>query len=197
MNIVKCQRCNGQINKTTEEFLKISSGYVHKACEEQFQLKKNTVVCKICKGTINKLTDEYVKKNNGYIHKKCLSVDDQDKSELCNYICDIFHLKAPGPINNTLIAKFHNENGYSYKSMYYTLKYHFEVKKGSVEKAEGRIGIIPYVYDEAKRYYENLSNTQTTILNTVTKQLNQGDKIIAIKVAPKKKKKDIDLEALN
>lgn len=197
MRLVKCKRCGEMINREVEEFVALSSGYAHKSCEEQFQIKKNTVTCQKCKQPINKLTDEYIKKGSGYIHKSCISTEEVEKAELNNYICEIFHLKTPGPANNNLINKFHNENGYSYKSMYYALKYYYEIKKGSVEKAQGRIGILPYIYDDAKNYYDNLTRTQNVILHNVEKQLTQKENIIIVKLPPRKKKKQIDLEGLN
>ena len=36
------------------------------------------------------------------------------------------------------------------------LIYHFEIRKGSIEKANGGIGIIPYVYNNARNYYYEL-----------------------------------------
>lgn len=196
MNIVKCKRCGEQIDKRVDEFLKLSNGYAHKACEEKFQIKKNTVICRVCHCGINKLTDKFIKRADGYVHESCVSKNDKDKAELYNYICELFHLKTPGPVNYKLISKFHDENGYSYKSMYYALKYHFEIKKGSIEKAQERVGIIPYIYDEAKKYYNNLSVTINQLSDVVEKQLNQKEEVIIIKKAPKRKKKDIDLEGL-
>ena len=196
--VVKCRRCGADINRDTEEFVKISSGYAHKSCEEQFQIKRNTVICQICRQNINKLSDEYLKKSTGYIHRSCVPPEEADRLELCNYIVEIFHLKAPGPANMRLIKKFHTENGYSYKSMYYTLKYYFEIKKGSIEKSQERIGILPYVYDEAKQYYENLTRTQNLILRNVEKQLVKEEKVIVVKQNPAHKgKKVINLEDLD
>jgi hypothetical protein len=66
-----------------------------------------------------------------------------------------------------------------------------------VEKAQGRIGILPYIYDDAKNYYDNLTRTQNVILHNVEKQLTQKENIIIVKLPPRKKKKQIDLEGLN
>ena len=37
--------------------------------------------------------------------------------------------------------------------MYKTLIWWFELKHGDIEKANGGIGIIPYVYEQASQYY--------------------------------------------
>jgi hypothetical protein len=44
---------------------------------------------------------------------------------------------------------------YTYSGIKRTLEYFYEVKKNSIEKANGGIGIVPWVYEEAKRYYYN------------------------------------------
>ena len=41
-----------------------------------------------------------------------------------------------------------------------TLKYFFEIKKNSIEKSKGSIGIIPYIYSEAALYYEKRDKEQ-------------------------------------
>ena len=37
-----------------------------------------------------------------------------------------------------------------------SLKWFYEVKGNSKESSNGRIGIIPYIYEDAKKYYYNL-----------------------------------------
>lgn len=41
-----------------------------------------------------------------------------------------------------------------------TLKYFFEVKGNNLEKANGGIGIVPFVYEDARRYWHDLWITQ-------------------------------------
>ena len=44
---------------------------------------------------------------------------------------------------------------YTYSGIRRTLEYFYEIKKNSLDKANGGIGIVPWVYEEAKRYYYN------------------------------------------
>ena len=48
------------------------------------------------------------------------------------------------------------ENNYTYSGILKTLKYWFEIKKGDLEKANGGIGIVPYVYDDAFLYWRGI-----------------------------------------
>lgn len=61
-----------------------------------------------------------------------------------------------GTANFSLIAKQTKDfvaRGLSHYGIYMTLKYWYEVKNNPIEKAKGGIGIVPYVYDEAKEYW--------------------------------------------
>ena len=42
---------------------------------------------------------------------------------------------------------------YSYSGILKTLKWWYDLKGNSVEKANGAIGIVPYVYQQACQYY--------------------------------------------
>lgn len=44
---------------------------------------------------------------------------------------------------------------YTYSGIRRTLQYFYEVKKNPIEKSNGGIGIVPWVYEDAKRYYYN------------------------------------------
>ena len=45
---------------------------------------------------------------------------------------------------------------YTYTGITKTLMYFFEVKKNPIEKANGGIGIVPYVYQNAYNYFYEL-----------------------------------------
>ena len=44
---------------------------------------------------------------------------------------------------------------YTYSGIKRTLQYFYEIKGNPVDKTKVGIGIVPWVYDEAKRYYYN------------------------------------------
>ena len=45
------------------------------------------------------------------------------------------------------------EYHYTYSGIYKTLQYWYEIKNNDISKANGGIGIVPYVYDQAKQYF--------------------------------------------
>ena len=57
---------------------------------------------------------------------------------------------------NKQIKDFQQEYGYTYSGMLKSLIYFYEVKGNSTEKANGGIGIVPFVYKDAYRYYYSI-----------------------------------------
>ena len=49
---------------------------------------------------------------------------------------------------------------YSYSGILKSLIYFFEIRRNSIEKANGGIGIVPYVYEDARKYYYDLYMAQ-------------------------------------
>ena len=58
------------------------------------------------------------------------------------------------------IKQYVEDYNYTYSGIHKALIYHFEIKGGSIEKANGGIGIVPYVYQQAYRYYYSLWEAQ-------------------------------------
>lgn len=147
----------------------------------------------IAPSTVKKYLNEENLKN-----KQLLS---DDRDALWYYIFRLFgQYSEDKPVsdwNITQMQKF-KAQGMPYRGQLLTLKYFFEVKKNSIEKAKGSIGIIPFIYAEARVYYENKAKKADDIANSIKKQLEKDR--IEIKYNPedymkqKKKKKKINLE---
>ena len=147
----------------------------------------------IAPSTVKKYLNEENLKN-----KQLLS---DDRDALWYYIFRLFgQYSEDKPVsdwNITQMQKF-KAQGMPYRGQLLTLKYFFEVKKNSIEKAKGSIGIIPFIYAEARVYYENKAKKADDITNSIKKQLEKDR--IEIKYNPedymkqKKKKKKINLE---
>lgn len=129
------------------------------------------------------------------------SIND-DRDALWFYIFKLFGKysdeKPVSDWNITQMYKFQNM-GMTYRGQLLALKYFYEVKKGDIKKSRGSIGIITYVYDEARVYYQNQAKKADEISEGIQKQLEQDR--IEIKYNPsdymsRKKKKKIDLNSI-
>lgn len=125
-----------------------------------------------------------------------------DRDALFFYIYNLFGQytedKPVNPWNITQMQKFRRQ-GMPYRGQLLTLKYFYEVTKHTTEKSNGSIGIIPFIWEESKMYYEKQAHRAEEIAAAIQKQLAQDR--IAIKYNPndyfgKKKKKTIDLNSL-
>ena len=79
--------------------------------------------------------------------------DEKDRDDLEEYVMNLFGLNVISPKIKRQIDSYHNEYKYTYTGIKKALIYHFEVKKGDIKQANGGIGIVPYVYEQARNYY--------------------------------------------
>ena len=108
------------------------------------------VTCPECKDKLHKEDGVYEKPH--YYHTDCYAKK-LIRRELFDYICRLMNLKSPGPIIYAQRKKYINEYGYTDEGILNTLKYIYEVKHMSVQKADERIGLVPYYYDKAQLYF--------------------------------------------
>lgn len=147
--------------------------------------------------------EEYILVKNRHWHKQCYEEfliekqQSQTKEEqLTEYICQLFKTNAPGARINKQIKDMIEKYDYTHSGILGTLKYWFEIKGESLEKAKGGIGIVPFVYNDARKYYEGISKAHESnkIFNETTLDMNEV--VITIKPPQVKKKSfyiDLDL----
>lgn len=120
--------------------------------------------CSFCKEELNITSDDIVKISaRKYAHRSCyeLSRNARTKEEVAfedlnRYIQVLFCVdKVPVKVARQ-IETFHDELGYTYSGILKTLKYWFEINHNDIEKTNGGIGIVPYVYEQSKNYYYQL-----------------------------------------
>lgn len=126
-----------------------------------------------------------------------------DRDALWYYIYRLFgQASEDKPVsdwNITQMMKFKNQ-GMTYRGQLLTLKYFYEVKKNTTKKSNSSIGIIPFIYEEARAYYSKIEQQQKEIGEAIQRQLEKDR--LEIKYTPsdyigkKKKKKEIDLDTI-
>lgn len=157
-------------------------------------MAQNIVKCSYC-GTGVLKVDAKRHKNKNY-HADCLKIQ-LDKEELTDYICRLFSLKAPGPRIYTQIKTFLDKYPYyTYKGIKQALVYFYEVQKKPIDKANQGIGIVPYVYDSAQEYYNNITMRQERVATALSSSLSIESQEIVVKKQEKKKKILYDMENL-
>ena len=131
-----------------------------------------------------------------YAHKECsisennkLIQQEKDKEALNDYIKKLFKLDYVDARIQKQIKQYIEEYNYTYSGIHKALIYHFEIKGGSIDKANGGIGIVPYVYQAAYRYYYTLWEAQQKNQNIVINDYIPEVKEIIIPIPQRKVKK--------
>lgn len=194
--VVSCIICGKKIDRKNEDYIQVLGGYAHPDCDissvaaAASEGTVKTYKCYLCNQAI--LKDKVVKRGDRNFHEACL-VEYEDRLALFDYCCKIWGLKAPGPLI-TKQAKNFRDKGYTYKGMMFTLKYFYEVKHNDPNKFKGNetIGIIPYVYEEAKQFYSTLSDQKKEIATQLIEQQKQMVETRKIKLQQKSKKPKYD-----
>lgn len=82
--------------------------------------------------------------------------EEEDKKKLEKYIMELFQVEYLNPRIRKQINQYINEYKYTYSGILKALKYFYEVKGNSIEKSNGGIGIVPYIYKDSYNYYYDL-----------------------------------------
>ena len=173
-HIVTCPYCKVRFDRDKEEYALISARrYAHAACmlreaekDPNYTKKEiidpsDNVVCAYCKKPLSKKDTDCVMVGNGkYVHKQCQELEENrektDREKLETYIKELYQISYIEPRVKAQIKKYVDEYNYTYSGIQKALYYHYEIKGGDKSKANGGIGIVPYVYQDAYNYFYNL-----------------------------------------
>lgn len=141
--------------------------------------------CFYCGGQVDIANEPFGKPRvNRYAHKGCME-QNYDPDE--RYIDMIYsYLKEEVGISYDYLLcekqrlSYISKNGYTNEGILKTLKYFYGVQKGSPEKSGNRIGIVPFLYQEAQQYFNTLEQRQKDIKKAGEKQKKVNTKIIEV-----------------
>jgi hypothetical protein len=87
-----------------------------------------------------------------------------NKAQLEELICELFHIEQPTKMMISQITRFvtGQEYGYTYLDIARSLAYFIE-EQGNNPDIEKGIGIVPWVIDDARRFYSQLANEQAEL----------------------------------
>lgn len=148
------------------------------------------VKCKYCGIIFDRDTEPAVQVSaRRYAHKECAEKNQKEKTkeekdleELEQYIMKLFNEPYVNARVRKQIKDYQKEYNYTYSGMLKTLIWFYEIKGNSTEKANGGIGIIPFVYKDACNYYYSLYVAQ---LSNETKNVNDyKPKVKEIEIFP-------------
>jgi hypothetical protein len=121
------------------------------------------------------------------------------KQELCKIICQLMGCEECNAMILRQINKYVNEHGWSYKDIARAFAYYVEVQGNTPDPKYG-IGIVRFVMDDARKYYETLQKQKEAQIKAANEQKNSEQNKIVITVAPGRdktiRKRSIDISQL-
>lgn len=154
------------------------------------------VKCPYCQEKLSK--DDAITKGRQYYHENCLKEKERNSEhykELIGYICTLYGLDTPTGMILKQIKDFQEQYGYKLKGMTLALKYFHETLGNPVRDGDG-IGIIPFVYEEAKKYYLLKIEVEKSASNIEAQKNTRVYEIYSPKFEYKKNTNIIDISAL-
>lgn len=148
------------------------------------------VKCSVCGKQFDRDKIQAVKSGaRRYAHYSCkpdgekvdLPQIDEDLLKLINYAEQLLGKDYNAARVKKQIKDFKEEYNYSYSGMLKSLVYFYEIKGNSKEKANGGIGIVPFIYNDAYNYYLALFNANQANQNIDVVQYTSKVKEITIK----------------
>lgn len=127
--------------------------------------KKIMVKCPYCEQTFDRNDPmiKFVKVGRRYAHQSCaiqheasMTQEEKDMREFFEYAKHLFGSDYNYMTTKKLAEQYHKEHGFTYSGMLSSLKWFYVITGHPIEKANGSIGIIPYIYNDAKKYFYNL-----------------------------------------
>lgn len=147
-------------------------------------------ICSVCNVRFDRDKIQAVKSGGRrYAHYSCmpngekvpLPQVDEDLVKLTNYAEQLLGKDYNAARVKKQIKDFKEEYGYSYSGMLKSLIYFYEVKGNSKDKANGGIGIVPFIYNDAYNYYLSLFKANQANINVDIQQYTSKTKEITIK----------------
>lgn len=163
--------------------------------------KPNLKKCYYCGEEFDIDTEDFRKPvTNRYAHVKCW---EENYTEDMVFIGEIYaYLKSLAikyDFNQCERQRisYVKTKGYTNEGILYALKYFYDVKRQSPDRSGNRIGIVPYVYDEAQLYYEEMNKKKAKIGKDLSKQITKEAKEIKVKLKEVKQNRHyIDIDGL-
>ena len=106
--------------------------------------------------------------------------NDPDYIKLMDYIKELFGDTANYAQIKRQLKIYINDNHYSYSGILKSLIYFYKIKNNPIEKANGALGIVPFVYQDAYNYYYALFLAQSQNANKDVIELTNKVKEVVI-----------------
>ena len=153
--------------------------------------------CRECHVEIDKEKDDWIMPSkNYYYHRTCYETwkarmpetDDDWVPRIYDFLARDLKVSYNYFMCEQQRKKFGKDYKINNKGIYFTLKYFYEIKGNAWEKGHGGLGIVPYVFEDAKAYWVAQERQRHGFMKELEEQIKQRE-VIKVKRTPKKREK--------
>ena len=129
-------------------------------------IAKHIVKCSICNVSFDTNEEPWVKTSSTrYAHKSCAdkkeeskTQDEKDYEKLEKYILKLYDRDTLGAKISKQIRDYHRDYQYTFSGIQKSLVWWYEIKGNTVDEniTHTGIGIVPFIYDDAMKYFYSL-----------------------------------------
>ena len=142
--------------------------------------------CPHCSEQLDRNTELFTEHSGRFYHQECYEIKNaggKDRKDLLDYIAKLYGNEISYPLVTKQIKDLVDEYGYTLKGIELTLKYFYDVEGNSLSRSKG-IGIVPFAYEDAKKYYSKIIRIQESFKN-----MNQDSVVKTVRTTPEKKRR--------
>lgn len=152
------------------------------------------VICQYCRNKFDRESELYEHTSKGYFHKTCYDTMLDERAKRAD-ILDVLDDITGGKVNYALVQKQLKEligtGKYTESGLLGTLYYAINIKHIKFNPKAG-IGILPYLYQDARRYYE-----KQAVMKEGVHKVEYEEKVVVVKPQQSNREKHlIDIESL-
>ena len=149
------------------------------------------VKCLICEKIFDREKEPCVKIGRRYAHLLCaekenpsLAQEEKDKDTFYQMVKSIYGEDYNFIMINKQATEYIKQYGYTWSGMTGCLHWFYNINHGNLEEGNGGIGIIPFIYEDVKKYYQQRYATENKNKNKKVRQ-----QIIEFTIVPPKSKR--------
>ena len=138
------------------------------------------VKCLYCGKSFDRDEEPFDMVGNRYAHVECIAKHQKTqeyKDKIHQKMKDLCGEEYSAARINKQIKQF-EEDGLNVKGIYKSLIYWYDVKKNNPSQANGGIGIVPYIYNDVRKYYQAEKERKTRYAgldDTIQEEIKERD----------------------
>lgn len=125
------------------------------------------VKCIFCEQMFDREKEECIKIGRRYAHINCAAKQDpallqekRDRETFYEMVKSIYGNDYNFIMIDKQATDYIKQYGYTWSGMTGCLHWFYNINHGDIEEGHGGIGIIPFIYDDVKKYYQDIYKAQ-------------------------------------